>query len=317
MTKKKSGRAGYWWAGLGWGVAAGVALGTLVLAPNLPGAGAGGGATTVQAQLDEATRAAEINAVQADVSDDAVGQLIPGVVADTLVRRPVLVMSTADADAKDVDAVRWLLGAAAADDAGHIRLTEKFLDRDHADELKTLVTSTLPAGAQLSEDSLHPGTHAGEALGSALLLDPGTAEPAASSADRAVVLQSLREAGFIDYPDGTIRPAQVVVVITGANDGSGEGGFAAGTLANFSMALDGRGNGVVLAGRVESAADRGAIGLVRANESGVANVSTVDSLEREFARGATVLAVTEQLAGEAGVYGAAAEATAAMPDPRG
>ncbi len=318
MAKKKSGRAGYWWAGLGWGVAAGVTLGTLVLAPNLPGGGGGGGnETAVQAQLDEANRTAEINAVQADVSDEALGQLVPGVVADTLDQRPVLVMSTADAAAEDVDAVRWLLGAAAAEDAGHIRLTEKFLDREHADELKTLVTTTLPAGAQLSEDALDPGTHAGEALGSALMLDPETAEPIASTADRAVVLQSLRDAGFIDYTDGTIRPPQVVVVVTGDNDGAGEAGFAADTLANFSVALDGRGNGVVLAGRVESAAAGGPGGLGGPAETGAAHVSTVDSIDREFARAAAVLAVSEQLAGEAGAYGAAAEADAAMPDPRG
>lgn len=319
-AKSRSGRAGYWWAGLGWGVAAGVAFGALVLAPNMPGdpgAGDVDRAAVSQAQLDEAERLAEISAAQIEVSDEAVAQLLPAVLTDTLAQRPVLILSTADAAAEDVDAVRWLLGMAAADDAGHIGLTEKFLSRDHADELNTLVTTTLPAGAQLSEDSLAPGAHAGEALGSALMLDPVTAEPLASIADRAVVLQSLRDAGFINYPDGTILPAQVIVVITGSSDGSGEEAFAADALANFTVALDDRGTGVVLAGRVEAAADKGALGLVRADEAASAAVSTVDSLAREFARGATVLAVAEQLAGEAGAYGTAEEAAAAMPDPRG
>lgn len=315
MAKKTAGRAGFWWAGLGWGVAAGVALGALVLAPNMPGTGSSATGEQDTQALAAAEQTAEINAAQAQVSDDAVGQLIPAAVTDTLDQRPVLVMSTADAAPEDLEAVQWLLGAAAADDAGHISLTEKFLDQNAADELKTLVTSTLPAGAQLSEGTLNAGTHAGEALGSALMLDPETAEPLASSEDRALVLQTLRDAGFIDYPDGTILPAQVIIVITGGNDGSGEGAFAAETLADFAVALDGRGNGAILSGRVEAAAEQGALGLIRTDETAAGNVTTVDSLDREFARGATVLGVNEQLAGEAGAYGVTDEADAAMPTP--
>ena len=54
------------------------------------------------------------------------------------------------------------------------------------------------------------------------------------------------------------------------------------------------------------------MGLVRAEETGV---STVDSVDRAVGRMATVLAVREQLEGESGAYGSAESAEAASPAP--
>lgn len=317
MAKRRSVSSGYWLAGLGWGVAAGVALGALVLAPHLPTDGSAPSEEAAETSVDslspEEKQNIAIDRAHAAVSNEAVGDLIPAALAGRLDQRPVLVISTADAQAQDVDAVRWLLGHASAVDAGQITVSEKLFSQDAADELKTIVTNSLPAGAQLSEDNLEPGTHAGEALGSALMLDPETSEPLASSEDRGVILQALRDAGMLDYSDGTILPAQVVILITGDNDGTGEGAFAAQNVANFARAMDGRGNGVVLAGLIQSAAEQGPLGLVRASG---AEVTTVDSIDQEFARGATIVGVEQQLAGEYGAYGATAEADAALPEIR-
>lgn len=301
-----SGRVGWLIGGIGFGIAAGVALGTLVIAPNMPESSSSGAA-----ELGEATERADIAEAQAASADSVVGELAAGAVTGTLGERPVLVFRTADAVEEDVAGVEKLLSDAGAVDAGTITLAERFLTSEGADELKSIVANTLPAGARLSEDRLDPGLHAGEALGSALLLEPESGEEQASSEERGLLLRALRDAGFIDYEDGTILPAQVAVIITGDDDGSS--GLAARTLADFVAALDGRGNGAVLAGRIHTAADTGVVGLVRAAADN--GVSTVDSVDRAVGRMATVLAVREQLEGETGSYGSAESAEAASPAP--
>lgn len=312
--KKRGGRGGFLIAGLGFGVAAGVALGAMVIAPNLTGGGES--APAARPESESAQLESEINAAQADTADAWIGNQAEEIVAGTLEQRPVLLLRTHDADDEDVGNIAWLLRKAGAVEAGRITLEELFLSQDGADQMKSIVANTLPAGAQLSEDSLEPGTHAGDALGPALLLDPETAEPQASSEERGLLLQSLAEAGYISYEPGTILPAQAVVIVTGGNDGTGDGAFAATTLAQFAASLDASANGTVVAGRITAASDTGPIALIR--EQAGEQVSTVDSADRTWGRMATVLAVREQIDGGSGAYGSAASASGgaapAIPD---
>ncbi|MCZ9308719.1 copper transporter [Corynebacterium uberis] len=312
MPGKTGGRTGLVVAGLAFGIAAGVAFGTLGLAPNLS-SGAGPGAGSIAQERDAAVKDAQINDAQARSADAVVGELARPAVADVLKDHSVLIMRTADAQDEDVAAVRALLRQSGATFAGGIKLESRFLSQDGADALKTVVTNTLPAGAQLSETNLDPGTHAGEALGSALLVSPREGTPQATEAERATVLTALRDGGFISYDEGTISPAQAVLIVTGDSDGSGDAAFSAKTLAAMSTALDSRGRSVVLAGRIHTAADTGAVGQLRAAHPGGAKVSTVDSVDRQWGRVATVLAVRERIDGATGAYGAAASAEAASP----
>lgn len=307
-----SGKAGWLVGGLGFGVAAGVLLGTLVIAPNMP-EGSGPSAGVPTEELAAAETRADIAEAQAASSDSVVGELAAAAVEGVLADRPVLVVRTADAAGEDVAGVEKLLADAAAVPAGTLTLGGEFFSPAGADQLKAIVANTLPAGAQLSEDRLDPGLHAGEALGSALLLNPETGEQQATEDERALLLRALRDAGFLDYEDGTILPAQVIVVVTGDSDGGGDTGLAARNLADFVAALDTRGNGAVLAGRIRTASDTGAVGLLRANPDN--GVSTVDSVDRAVGQMAAVLAVREQLAGETGAYGSAESAEAATPAP--
>lgn len=320
MARTATGRGGYLVAGLGFGVAAGVVLGVIALGPNMPGNQSGQDETVVAEPAEESAEASagsERDQLHIAASDDALAQLIPDLVDGTLSGHPVLVVATDDADRSDVDAVTWLLEAADARDAGTLTLTERFLAQDSAEELTGVIADVFPdqASGQAAEDAPNPGAQAGEAFGTALMLDPETGEQQSGVEERAQLLQSLREAGFIDYEDGTILPAQVIVVVTGDDDGSTDGAFAARTLASFTAAVDGRGAGAVLAGRLTAAGEQGPIGLVRAQDAYADNITTVDSVDLEVGRGATVLGVAEQLAGEAGAYGAAEEAQAPLPEP--
>ncbi|MBI9000365.1 copper transporter [Corynebacterium sp. CCM 9185] len=298
-------------AGIFFGIAGGVALGACVLAPILP-EGDSGTESITPAQLKEARLDAEIGAAQADTADAVVASVAEETVEGVLAGQSILLMTTPDAEQEDIENIAWLLGKAGAVDAGTVQLTEKFLNQEGADGLKTIVTSTLPAGAQLSLDRLDPGTHSGEALGSALFKDTATGEPQADAGERNLLLNALSEGGFLIFAQGTIQPADIIVIVTGDDDGSGDR-FSAKNLATFATALDTRGRGVVLAGRVHAAADTGAIGVLRANADANAHVSTVDSIDRAYGRMATVLAARYEREGESGSYGSAASAEAAAP----
>ncbi|MBC3185615.1 copper transporter [Corynebacterium sp. zg-331] len=223
-------KAGLVIAGLGFGVALGSALGAFALAPA---------DHTDEQAVAQAEQRAQRSADQADASDRVVEGLAPAALAGALDQRPVLIFATADAADRASTVRRWL-NQAGAIDAGQITLEGRFLDQEGADSLKTIVTNTLPAGAQLSEHSLDPGTHAGEALGSALMLNPETGDPQATVEERADLLMALRDAGFLSYASGTILPAQGIVVLGGPDEG-----FAERTLESFAAALETRGNAVV------------------------------------------------------------------------
>ncbi|QGU01927.1 Copper transporter MctB precursor [Corynebacterium kalinowskii] len=309
MAKKKR-PTGTAIAGLAFGIALGTAFGTYVLSPNLPG-GANEESHKAVAELAEAKSEAAINDAQASAADSYIAATAGDTVSNALKDRPVLIFRTADANEDDVKAVTELRTKSGAKDAGTITLTEKFFSMDGADPLKSIVANTLPAGAQLSTTQLDPGTHAGEALGAALLLNKDNGEPLASTEDRALLLKALRDGGYINYPDGTVLPAQLVIVITGDSDGVGDKNFAAVHQATFAKALDKKANGVVVAGRVNTAAENGVIGQLRKDAQ--SGVSTVDSVDRAFGQIATILAGREQLENKQGDYGTANDVDAVSP----
>lgn len=295
--------------GLMLGIACGVVFGTFVLGPNLPGGSNQENADAV-ALLDKAREDADINKAQAKTVDKYIASIAESAVAGRLVDRSVLVISTADASNEDLEHVDWLLRHAGAIDAGVVKLEKKFVEQDAADALKRIVTDTLPAGAKLSEGTLDPGKHTGEALGFAIGEVDG--QPLASVEDRKAFLDALQNAGFISFEEGTIQPAQGVLLVTGDDDGSKDS-FGPMTLASFAQGIDAQGAGVVVAGRIHTAADSGVIGRIREKPEGRDNVSTVDSVNQSYGRMAVILAMLEQLQGSSGAYGAAKDTDGAAP----
>lgn len=231
------GKGGLIAAGLGWGVALGIVLGAVLLAPAVPrdsaGAGAGAGAADAQSALAEQ---------RAEAANDLLAQESVSIVHGALTDVPVTIIRTPSAADDDVESVRWLLNAAGASDSGLVELQEKFTSQSSADELSSIVANTLPSGAQLSVDDRAPGRHAGESLGAVLFADPDTGAAAAQAADRALVLETLQQAGFIRYA-GSVVPAGAVVVVHGASETAG-GGFGEQMLGDFAEALGQSGTAV-------------------------------------------------------------------------
>ncbi|WP_071566347.1 copper transporter [Corynebacterium sp. NML130628] len=227
-----SSSAGYVAAGLGWGIAVGVAAGMLVIAPAM---GTLDFSTSPQVGETQQEEGASQEARFA-FSDNVIAQHSTELVANALDGRSVLVLRTHDALADDVDAVAWLLRTAGASEAGQVVLGEKFTEQESADALSTIIANTLPAGAQLSVDRRAPGTHAGQSLGSVLLKDQATGEPVAPESDRNFVIEALRGGGFIEEAEIS-GPADAIVVI-GAGDGGPERSFGTQLLTDMTNELD-------------------------------------------------------------------------------
>ena len=274
MAKTK-GRAGLIAAGLGWGLALGVALGALVLAPAMPGSvdlGFSEFKPEAKANVDEEALAAAEG--RAEEADDLLAQESGSIVSGALKDVAVTIVRTAEADADDVESVRWLLNAAGASDSGELTLTERFTDQAGADELSTIVANTLPSGAQLSVQDRSPGTHAGESLAAVLLSDGASGESKTSPEDRTLVLETLQQAGFIEF-SGSLVPAEAIVIVDGP-ERSGE--FSAKLVSDFAKAIGAQG--------------RTALATQGARPALIDGVKVVGGVDREAGRIKTVLAVS-------------------------
>jgi hypothetical protein len=256
---------------------------------------------------------AQRNALNARLTDaDAfAGSVGPKVVGGLLTGRSVVLVTTDDARPADRDALKRLVGQAGAAVTGEVELTDSFADPSKSDQLRQVVTRLQPAGATFPTAG-DPGTLAGALLGSVLLLDKNSAKPQSSSDELAAALGGLADGGFIKQAQN-VKPAQLAIVLSGAQltgDGAGD---RASTIARFATQLDRSGAGTVLAGDPGSADGTGAIGVVRADTSATSILSTVDNVDSAAGRITTLLALREQLDGAAGRYGIAGNAQAPAP----
>lgn len=271
---RSRGGAGLVLAGLGWGIAAGVALGALVLAPSIPGGIApyapdGDKDAESQEAVDQAKQ-------REDAANELLAQESVSIVHGALTDVPVTIIRTSSADDADVESVRWLLNAAGASDSGQLILTERFYSQDAADELSTVIANTLPAGAKLSVDNRAPGTHAGESLATVLFTGEAAGSERASAADRSLVLESLQKAGFVDFR-GSVVPAGAVVVVTGSMESMKP--FEQAVVKDFVSALGDTG-ATVLATRDLDAPDVSGARAVGAVDTEAGRISAVLSVAK-------------------------------------
>lgn len=274
---KTQGRVGLIAAGLGWGAALGIALGALVLAPAMPGkVDLGFSQYKADAPAKPAVDNSELEVAQAraEEANDLLAQESGSIVSGALKDVPVTIVRTAAADSEDVESVRWLLNAAGASDSGELTLTERFSDQAGADELSSIVANTLPSGAKLSVEDRSPGLHAGQSLATVLFDDGTSGESKTLPDDRTLVLDSLQQAGFIEF-SGSIVPAGAVVIVDGPARSSD---FSAQVIGDFAKALGAEG--------------KTALATQGAEPDAISGVKTVGGVDAEAGRIKSVLAVS-------------------------
>lgn len=258
--------------------------------------------------LENDKNAQDARLADADSFATSVGPLA---VQGQLAQRTVVLVTTADARPADRDALKTLIANAGGSVTGELQLTDSFSDPRKADQLRDIVVRLLPAGVQLPTAS-DPGTIAGGLIGPLVLISKENNKPQASSEETAAALSGLTQGGFIKASQG-IQPAQLAIVLTGgAATGDGAGDRAA-TIARFATQVDRAGAGTVLAGGAGSAGGTGSVGVVRADTAATSILSTVDNVQTAAGRVVTVLALREQLEGNAGRYGDAGNAQGPAP----
>ncbi|MCP2279792.1 copper transporter [Nocardia amikacinitolerans] len=296
-------------------LAIGVVLGSQTLAADLL-SGLRADKTELRQQVDALGAQHRHLTDQLDAADRFIAGSADRILGGVLGGRSVVVFTTPDADAADVEAVSKGVETAGATVAGRIALTDAFTDATEGDRLRTAITNVIPAGAQLRTGGVDQGSMAGDLLGLVLLLDPANAQPRSTPQELSLVLETLRGGGFLAYGDTPVQPAQLAVVVTG-NGAKAEENSQGSNLARFAGGLRGRGAGVVLAGRSGAAEGAGPIASARSDATLATTLTTVDNLDREIGRVTAVLGLTEQLNGGAGRYGTGAKATsltlAALP----
>ncbi|MBB3665334.1 hypothetical protein FB384_004287 [Prauserella sediminis] len=254
------------------------------------------------------------NALEAQLADadEFTGSIGGSVVDGQLDKRSVVFITTPDASSADRDALTERVEQAGAEVTGEVQLTEAFTDPGQSDQLREIATRLQPSGAKFPTAG-DPGTLAGALAGSVLLLDGKNAKPQASGDERQAALSGLTESGFVNPSEDSVKPAQLAIVLTGG-EATGEGaGNKAATMARFAAQLDRSGAGAVLAGKEGSAGGSGAVGVARADTATTSVLTTVDNVGSHSGRIATVLALREQLEGDAGRYGTAGNAEAPAP----
>jgi hypothetical protein len=293
-------------------LALGVVLGSTTLSDSVLSGLSGQKDRLGQQVSDLQTQRNALNA-QLGAADRFATGIGPLAVRGALTKRTVVVITTPNASQSDEDGLAELLKASGAQVTGQLRLTDAFSDPNRADQLDSLVTQLIPAGAQLPVAS-DAGTLAGGLFGDLLLLNKTTAAAQATATERSAALSGLAAAGFIK-PVQAIQPAQLAVVLTGGAQSGTSAGDRATMLARFATQLQKSGAGTVLAGGTGSATGSGPVGVVRADSSAGSILSTVDDVDTAAGRVVTVLAVRDQLNGHPGAYGTAGNASAPAPQP--
>lgn len=286
-------------------LAIGVVLGSTSVATSIRDAVVDREETTA-ARLEAAGDELARERLAVDRLDGMAGALGSEVLDGVLEDRPVLVVVAPGAHGEDVDAVVDTLRYAGAVDAGRITLESRAVDPAADAEIQSLV-SNLPIGTAPAADA-DLGTQLGTAVGRAALLRTEDAEPHLPDEDRSTVLTTLADAELISFESGTIRPGQLVLLVTGP----GEDQSTAVRLAALARALDGEGAGAVVAAQLGESSGHDAVSSLRA--TGEEAVSTVDHVGGRAGRLATGLALAEQLDRGQGHYGLRPDAGAAVPD---
>lgn len=234
----------------------------------------------------------------------------PLAVRGTLQNVQVVVITTDTADPADRDAVLSLLSRAGAVVSAQLQVTADFSDPARAGQLQDLAIANQPVGSKLPESS-QAGTIAGGFLAT-LLLTNADGKTSATPEEATVALSALSAAGFINA-SGAVAPGRAVVIVDGAARTGDAAVDRAQTIVDAAAALKLSASGVVIAGRSGSEGTSGTVGLTRSDTAASALVSTVDDVETDAGRIATVLALVEQNGGGVGRYGFGENATAPAP----
>lgn len=284
-------------------LAIGVALGSGLLSDTLV-SGLRDDKKEMQNQIGTLTQDKNRLNEKLSAAADFDAQMSPRILRDTLAGKSVVLFSTPDADGDDTEALSRLIGESGGTVSGTIALTQEFVDANSADKLLSVVNSPIvPAGRQLSTESVDQGSQAGDLLGLAILINKDPKVAPVDDGQRDTVLAALRDTGFITYGSQHVGAANTALVVTGGGLGE-DAGNRGSTVARFAAGLAPHGSGTVLLGRDGSASGTAAVAVVRSDTALSSVVSTVDDVDAQSGRITAMLVLGDVAGGgRTGQYG--------------
>ena len=246
-------------------------------------------------------------------AEETAGQVL----ARALDGRAVTLLTLPGADDADAQQLTRMVGRAGGSVTARAAIDEKLLDvgeRQLVSELATQLADSVGKAVEMPADVTGYDQLAvlvAHALSSAN--DEGGAPDEAAES----ILAGLETAGLITVTGDVGARGSLVLVLTGEPYGSPDDRQGAGSiLSTLVSGLDQRSDGVVVAGPVESSAEDGLVGTVRADPATANEISTVDAVERTAGAVVAVLALRAEAGGTSGHYGTGAAGDGAVPGSR-
>ena len=252
---------------------------------------------------------------QVDTSDAFAGAVAPALVDGALAGRSVLlVLGNEDVLPEQVEQVGALITEAGGTVGGTISLRPEYTDPSTSSSLQNYVTGPgmPPAGVELPETD-----DAGELVGSLLaqvLMTPAGG-PAPDGTAASSVLAGLTALDVLASEGDSVAPSDYAVVLTAGGFTGDDAAERNATLVELVAALDAAGSGAVVAGDGASAGESGLVGVLRADPTLSAAISTVDNVGTAAGRVSTVLALGGEADGTSGRYGTGEDAQPVPPLP--
>jgi hypothetical protein len=262
--------------------------------------------------LEDRTQQLQAQVATSDAFADAVA---PALVDGALTGRSVLlVLGNEDVLPEYVEQVGALVTEAGGTVAGTISLQPEYSDPSTSSSLQNYVTGPgmPPAGIELPETD-DAGRLVGALLAQVLMTPAGGPAPNGTAASS--VLAGLVALDVLASEGDSVAPADYAIVLTSGGFTGDDAAERNDTLVELIAALDAAGSGAVVAGDAASAGENGLVGVLRADPTLSAAVSTVDNLGTAAGRISTVLALGGEAEGTSGRYGTGEDAQPVPPLP--
>ena len=273
----------------------------------------------LRADTEDLTKAVENREVQIADRDAFIESVTAPLLAEQLGGTSVVVITLPGVDSDVADALAERLEASGATLTGRVALQPRWTDPEQQAFRSSL------SGQLVQYVEPRPPAEAGAAgeLAAVLARAVVTTDIAAAGQadpDASTIIEGLRASDLISVDGDPAQMATAAVVLAGPPDesaGAGDADWAEAAAQSYTalaLGLDAAARGSVVTGPVSSAADAdGLLAQLRSADDVAAVVSTVDAVDTPMGRATTVLALREQLAGAAGQYGVAENATALLP----
>jgi hypothetical protein len=220
--------------------------------------------------------------------DEFARNVAPSVVAGTLTDAKVVLVSAPNADGKVTNGVADTIEKAGGSVTARVQLTSDYLDPRRAPDLKSYITSALPAGFTLptTDDA---GALAASLLADVLVTKPNEKDP--TTQERQSVLAGFGTLSVLRLQDQDVAPADYAVLVTSGEQSGDNPQDQNDSLSDLSSALDNRAKGFVVAGSAGAAEDNGLLNAIRGDDALSNNLSTVDNADCAAGQITTALAL--------------------------